>query len=639
MSDLLRIGSSALNAASLQLQTAGQNIANAATPGYVRREVQQKEMVSAGRTGLGGGGVDVVAVRRVYDEFLSREASTSGASAAQDSARSDGLSRLDQLFANSQTGLGAAFDDMVSSLADLTTRPADASVRSAVLAKTDSFASRAASLDARLLDLRQATQGRMQGDVNQANDILAGLATLNRQIGQNAGSASAPNALFDQRDTLLANLNRVMRANATVAADGTANVSTMRGESLVVGEQAGRLDLVPDRLDPSRLDVSLTRANGTAARLEMSELGGSLAGMARFAETDIDAARSRLGQLVAGVAQGFNARQAKGIDATGAAGQPLFEIGQPSVLSSSANTGSAQMSASFADASALSASDYQISFDGSQYAITRQSDGQMSTYATLPQTLDGVSIALGSGTPAAGDRFVLRSASAVVPGVRALQTNPARLATALPVTAQTGAANTGDVSVASLDTAAVGPNSATAITLTFTSAGTFDVTGLPGGPITGMAYTPGMTLAFDGSTLTAGGAMPAANGWQMRLAGSPAAGDTLQVLPTANPAQDNRNALALQGLGDAALVDGTRVIDRYADLVGDVGTRAQSARSAAEMSDRVHSDALRARSDVSDVNLDEEAAHLLQYQQAYQAAAKVVAAANDMFKTLLAAMA
>ena len=100
MSDLLRIGSSALNAASLQLQTAGQNIANAATPGYVRREVQQKEMVSAGRTGLGGGGVDVVAVRRVYDEFLSREASTSGASAAQDSARSDGLSRLDQLFAN-----------------------------------------------------------------------------------------------------------------------------------------------------------------------------------------------------------------------------------------------------------------------------------------------------------------------------------------------------------------------------------------------------------------------------------------------------------------------------------------------------------------------------------------------------------
>ena len=60
MSDLLRIGSSALNAAYVQLQTTGQNIANAATPGYVRREVLLQETVSAGRTGMGGGGVDVV---------------------------------------------------------------------------------------------------------------------------------------------------------------------------------------------------------------------------------------------------------------------------------------------------------------------------------------------------------------------------------------------------------------------------------------------------------------------------------------------------------------------------------------------------------------------------------------------------
>lgn len=638
MSDLLRIGSTALNAAYVQLQTAGQNIANAATPGYVRREALQQEVVSAGRMGLGAGGVDVVEVRRVYDAFLAREAATSGSSAAQEQARSDGLSRLDQLFADSQAGLGASFDDLVSSMADLTAHPADASVRSAVLARTEQFAQRAASLDAQLLDLRQSTQGRMQGDVNRANDMLASLAALNRQIGQNAGAASAPNALFDQRDTLIADLNRIVRGQVQLAADGTVNLSTVRGEPLVVGDQAARLSLVPDRLDPSRVDLALTRAGGSATRLELVDLGGSLAGMARFADADIDAVRNRLGQLVAGVAQGFNARQAQGIDATGAAGQPLFALGQPSVLTQAGNAGSAQMTASLADAAALQASDYQLAFDGSQYTLTRLSDGQTSQFASLPQSVDGLTIGLASGAPAAGDRFLMRAATAMIPGLRALQTNPARLATALPASAQTGSANAGDVSVAGFDTGAVGPHSGSTITLTFTGPGTVDVSGLPGGPLTGLAYAPGMSIRFDGNTLVVGAGQPPADGWMMTLKGTPVAGDVVQVVPTAHPAQDNRNARALQGLGDAALVAGSRVIDRYADLVGEVGTRSQSARTAADMSERVHSDAVRARSDVSDVNLDEEAARLLQYQQAYQAAAKVVAAANDLFKTLLGAL-
>jgi flagellar hook-associated protein 1 FlgK len=610
MSDLLRIGSSALNAAYVQLQTTGQNIANAGTPGYVRREVTLQETVSAGRSGMGGGGVDVVGVRRVYDAFLQREATVSGASSAQDAARSSGLSRLDQLFADSQSGLGAAFDELVSSFTDLSARPADASVRTEVLARVEGFAGRATSLDASLLDLRQATQQRMQGDVNQANDIMAALAAFNRQVGQSGGNASAPNNLFDQRDTLLADLNRIVRANATIAADGTVNVSTQRGEPLVVGDQAAQFGLMPDTLDATRVDLSLIRANGSSTRLEMADVGGTLAGMARFADTDIDAARMRLGQIVAG---------------------------SPSVTGAAGNSGSAQLSASFADASRLQASDYAVAYDGSQYTVTRLSDGQASTFAGLPQTIDGLNIGLNAGSPAAGDRFLVRSASAVVAGLRALQSNPARIATASPITAQTGASNTGDLSVSALDVAPIGANTAAAVSITFTGAGTFDVTGLPGGPLTGVAFTPGMTLAFDGNTLVPNGSMPTANGWRMTLSGSPNTGDTLQLLPTANPAQDNRNARALQALGDAALVDGARVIDRFADLVGEVGTRSQAAQSAADMSDRLHGDALRARSDVSDVNLDEEAARLLQYQQAYQAAAKVVAAANEMFRTLLEA--
>jgi flagellar hook-associated protein 1 FlgK len=142
----------------------------------------------------------------------------------------------------------------------------------------------------------------------------------------------------------------------------------------------------------------------------------------------------------------------------------------------------------------LQASDYAVAYDGSQYTVTRLSDGQASTFAGLPQTIDGLNIGLNAGSPAAGDRFLVRSASAVVPGLRALQSNPARIATASPITAQTGASNTGDLSVSALDVAPIGANTAAAVSITFTGAGTFDVTGLPGGPLTGVAFTPGMTL-------------------------------------------------------------------------------------------------------------------------------------------------
>jgi flagellar hook-associated protein 1 FlgK len=79
------------------------------------------------------------------------------------------------------------------------------------------------------------------------------------------------------------------------------------------------------------------------------------------------------------------------------------------------------------------------------------------------------------------------------------------------------------------------------------------------------------------------------------------------------------------------------VIDRYAELVGEVGSRTRSAQSSADMSLRLYEDAERARNEMSGVNLDEEAARMLQYQQAYQAAAKVIATANEMFRSLLEA--
>jgi flagellar hook-associated protein 1 FlgK len=621
MSNLLRIGSSALNAASIQLQTTGQNIANASTPGYVRREAILQEAGNNGLSGFIGQGVNVAQVQRVYDEFLVRESNANRSGAAQDTARSDGLNRLDNLFGNPETGMGAAYDTLVASFADVTAHPADSSARSAVLAQVSAFASRAAQIDGQMQQLASSAHGQMSTEINKANDTLKSLAALNQRLGNAHASLSTPNNLYDERDKLLGDLNTVMRANATIGANGAVTVASARGEPLVVGNNFAQLKLVSNELDASKLDVQVMRSNGTSVQLAPSELGGKLAGLAQFADSDIGEARARLGQMTASVAVSFNDRQALGIDATGTAGQALFGIGSPSVSPVAANTGTAQITAAITTGSALKASDYSISFDGTQFSLTRLSDSNVQTFASLPQVVDGLTLSLGSGTPAAGDKFLVRAASSYVSGVRSMLTNPSRLATALPVTTVPGSANTGDLSASSLDISAIGANTSQPVSITFTGAGTFNVTGTGTGNPTGLTYSPGMTLSY--------------NGWSLKLSGAPKAGDTMQVVATANPAGDNRNARAMQALGDASNVDGAKVIDRYADLVGEVGTRAQSAKATGDMSQRLYDDAESARTSVSGVNLDEEAARMLEYQQAYQAAAKVISTANQMFQSLL----
>jgi flagellar hook-associated protein 1 FlgK len=623
MSDLMRIGSSAMRAAYSQLQTTGQNIANASTPGYVRREVVLEESGSMSNEGYMGRGVNVSNVRRAYDEFLVRESAAQRASSAQDAARNEGLQRMDRLFADPSAGLGATFDDLIAGFGDLTARPGDAATRSAVLARVDTFAQRASALDTRLVEMRDAAQDRMGNEVAKANDALKGLADINRRLADARGNGSAPNALLDQRDKLLTDLNGVMRANATVAQDGTVSVYSARGESLVIGGNSVRLQLTQGDPDPSRLGLSVIRPNGTVLPVSNTDLGGSLAGLMRFSTEDIEAARSKIGRLGAAVATALNDTQARGVDATGAQGRPLLAIGTPTVAGASTNTGNAQFTVGVTDGATLVDSDYDLDYDGVQYTLTRRSDGIQQQFSGLPQTVDGLEISDNGGAPAAGDRFLLRSATAFAGGLRALQNNPSRIAAALAVSAEAGSTNAGDLRAASLEVTGVTAATLQPVTVTFTSPTTFNLSGGGTGNPSGLPYTPGMTLSY--------------NGWTATLDGAPAAGDTLRILPTSNPATDNRNARALQALGDARLVEGASVIDRYAELVGDVGTRAQSASASADMSKRLFEDAELSRNELSGVNLDEEAARLLQYQQAYQAAAKVIQTANEMFRSLLQA--
>jgi flagellar hook-associated protein 1 FlgK len=210
-------------------------------------------------------------------------------------------------------------------------------------------------------------------------------------------------------------------------------------------------------------------------------------------------------------------------------------------------------------------------------------------------------------------------------------TDPRHIAAASPLTATLGVGNVGTAGVASL-TMTAPLASGNAVQITFGAV----VPATPPATAGGVAYTWTRGATSGTGTWTPG--QPLAIGeFALQLTGVPAENDQILVMATkpADVGSNNGNARALAALRDAAIVDGQTITDAYASAMAGVGVRVQGARTAAEISASVAASAEQQRAAKSGVNLDEEAARLIQFQQAYQAAAKVLQVAQSVFDTLL----
>jgi flagellar hook-associated protein 1 FlgK len=232
------------------------------------------------------------------------------------------------------------------------------------------------------------------------------------------------------------------------------------------------------------------------------------------------------------------------VDLQGNGGGDLFALTGTQAYPGISNAGNATVNVVISAASALKASDYKLAYDGTQYQITRLADGAQQSFATLPANLDGFTASLASGAMVAGDSFILKPVSTRAAGMAAIIAEPSRLALALPVAANASLNNAGTGTVQNLGVS----NSANAnllqpVTLTFTAANTFNVSGTGTGNPAGQTYSPGAAISF--------------NGWSLQLTGTPRAGDVITIQPNANPAcigdeQHRRRADACAKLcGDA----------------------------------------------------------------------------------------
>jgi flagellar hook-associated protein 1 FlgK len=627
MAGFLSTGVSGLLAFQRALDVTSHNIANVGTDGYSRQRAEfMTRPAHPYGNGWVGSGVVVTTTKRLYDDVVAQQVRTASSSLGRFEAFGDQIERVNNLFSNTTTGLTATLQRFANALQDVANAPASSSARQVLLSEARGVAERFKSYDSQLVTLDNQVATQINAEVADISQIASSLADLNRQISDSfASSGQPPNDLLDQRDRLLDDLSSRIEVATVRQEDGSVNVFVGSGQPLVLGSEAARLTTVADPYDASRKGIALQLAGGSAVEITSNLSGGSLGGLLDFRTQVLDPTRNALGRMSIAFADVINDQHHAGIDLNGALGQDLFGIGGVSTLAHRSNTGTATFAVTRTDTGALTEADYQLQFSAGTWTARRLDTGATVTLTGTgtvgdPLRADGLAIVV-SGTPLAGDRFVVRPTRSAAAGMDVLISDPGRLAAAAPIRTATNAANTGNglISAGSV-TDATNPALRNTVTIQFLSATTYSVNGAGT-----FAYTSGAPINI--------------NGWSAQISGAPAVGDTFTISDNSSGAGDNRNALALvDALRRPVLDGGTTSIDAASSsLVGSIGVATRQVQASRDAQAIVQQEAVDSRDSISGVNLDEEAANLLRYQQAYQAAAQLIRVASTMFDSLLAA--
>jgi flagellar hook-associated protein 1 FlgK len=630
---LFSIGTSALTAAYTALETTGNNIANANTPGYSRQIVDFSAQVETGLSGnYIGQGVEVQSVTRAYNQLLTQQVDLAQAASNQASTRATLLGQVNNLFSSTTGSLGAQVNQFFSAVQTLTQQPSNLAVRQTVLASAQQMASAFNDTYSQLQVMRQSANQQIGQAIATVNTTSAQIAKLNDQIALATASGGSPNDLLDQRDKAIQSLNQSIGVTTMRQSDGSINVFLANGQPLVVGDQVTQMAMGADPINPQNIMVGTQAAGGTIIPLAVSSnTGGDIGALMQFSQQDIPAVQNQIGQLAVVVGSQFNQQNQLGQDLNGAAGTNFFNPSSPTVIAATTNASSGgtpaeTVSATFSDTTQLKASDYRLQVVSGQYMLTRLSDGQQTTLSSLsagnPATVDGMTISV-SGTPTNGDTFTIEPTRTGATDMAVAIGQPQQIAAASPVRASLPSSNTGSLSVSSLSVAGPSRNAnlTDAVSINFTSPSAYTITDSTAGTSSSGSYTPGQAITF--------------NGWNLTLLGAPATGDSVNVGANVGATGDNTNALALTQLQDANLIGGSSLGSGYASVVAQVGTMTANAQADQQNQQAILQSAQNAQSSVSGVNLDEEASHLMQYQQQYQAAAKVITIASTLFDQIL----
>lgn len=626
------------------INTVSENLTNAATPGYAVETVNLSTAVA--NANQPGTGVETPQIARAADGFAAgvlRTANSAGAAATVMSTSLSNISNALQDDGDVQSAMNQFFTDVAALAADPTSGGAQQTVLSDAQNVAGSFQSAAGSITQTMTGAVTA----LGQNVTAANNLLGQLKIINQDL------QASPNdpTLEDQQEAALNSLASLLPVNVLPQSDGAVIVASggtvlldqsgVKSLSLTGGTGAEPPSITAGAADTA---VTLTATDG--------QIGANIASWNAGA-----AANQSLGTLASVFAANVNTSQAEGLTSAGAPGAALFAVPSPNVAPAAGNTGTASLTAQITNAG-------QVPTDGGPFALSYSaangwSATDQASGTLYPVTVNGGTLAFAgmtlnvSGAPASGDQFAVNPAPGAAAAISVAATNPDQIAAADPYVAWPGTlqANGGVVDnnagqiTAGNDTVTSTPAAGAAVVpanyygqtlqITFTSSSAYNVETTANPP----TVVASGSLSGGNGTIAVAYPAGAASGnyWQLPISGTPAAGDTLTLQPGGPSSGSNATRMAAIWTSPGTSSQGT-LQTAAVGLNTSLGANAQEAATLATSSASQVTAATTSLQTISGVSPDQQAVLLANYQQSYQAAAQVIAAANTMFNSLLSAV-
>jgi flagellar hook-associated protein 1 FlgK len=628
------------------INTVSNNITNQSASGYAVETVDPQTAGNGGGSAAGSGVVDPALVQRAADSFAAVGVYKATATNSAATTLSSALSAIDQSLSGNGNIHGAA-STLFADLNSLASTPTNSAQLSAVLSDVQNLAGTFNSAAGSLQEQYSQIGTSLGQQVKQVNTLIGRLATINKQLQASPNQSS----LLDQQQAALTQLSSYM-AIQTVPLGSSGAVAVLTGGTVLV-DQAGSESISVHQPQPSSLPT-LT-AGKSNDPISLSSTGGSIGGLlAGFAATI--SANNQIDWYAGAVSGLINQAQAEGLNGSGTPGKPLLSIPGPTVSPSSSNTGSATLTPTITNAASLPSNGqgYSLTYTGSGWTATVPgTNTTFSLGATSPLTLNGMSVAV-TGTPAPGDTFLIKPTPGAASAIATTTTNPSAIAAADPylVTAGTvsssgvvtnnnaGTISEGSDQVVSTPTtgaAVVGPGSfGSNLQIKFTSPNAYNILSPSGTTLATGSFTNGsstIAIEYPSPGLAAG------QYWQVQINGNPATGD-VATLQTGAGLNSGSNAQRMSNLWTQANsnLPGDSLQGSILSIVGTTGAQSAQAKALSQNSAANLTTAQSNLAQVAGVNQDQQATALTQYEQAYQAAAKVITTAMTMFNSLLQAV-
>ena len=660
--NLLNIARSGVRANSELLQTTSKNIANVNTEGYVRERTEHSTMIN----NQVGKGQTYRLLNKFAQEQLNRDTSNK-TFFEQFTAEAN---RVDSLFSEESNSLSTSINSLFNNVQVALNQPSSTVARSLVMTDAENLINQMERLSGIVFDQKNIVNEQLDIFTEEANGLIQKISTLNQDIAAVNGTNNAADAssTYNERDKAIRDLSELIDIETLDGPNGEKLVFMGTGESIVMQNGSFNLFSMRGDPDPNFKELKLDTKGGKAVPLDVdvSKLKGKIGGLLAFRDDVLVPAQNQIGQMGLAIADSFNQQNRLGMDANGQLGGDIFNIPTVDAYAYTQNTGNATMAATLeaGKGSELPASDFIVTYTSATTVEIQPVDnkgeplGTPSSANITAGVIDSSTITSGesfgleisvSGAASVGDKFQIKLNSEAAKNLSLTTSRGEDLALASPIRTASDINNIGTASISAGEVSDVTTGS-------FTTA----PAGLTNGPIsivkTGNLNEYTLSDGVNSSTFTV--TPPAKNmlqqagngfelyGFDFDIEGSPETGDSFTLEFNEGGFDDNRNGKKLAQLQSGELVrqnvisgasaDNHKTFNQaHAGMISDIGVITNQAKTNAEAFDALAQQSEAWYESLSGVNLDEEAANLLRFQQSYAASAQVLSAARSIFDTLL----